>query len=227
MKTLKRLYTSLSASIEQHVSELENHEAIIRESLKQRREHINLAELRLQQVQEAQGKIAQAIAQQRLNIDDWNRRAQDSGHDNRPLALQCLHRREQCQLKINKLQQAEAQYSSTIEQSQQQLEEAQEQFNSLSRQHELMRLQQCSADSLNVINTPMTDLDSLHQDFERWQIKLSRHSVKPNVRNQNDNLEQQFIQNEKQEALEQELNRMLGLADEDHRKNQGDEGHGY
>jgi phage shock protein A len=174
MKLIKRLTTSITATLDSAVGQLENHDAIVEASIKQTRQAVAKTRARIntlgQQHQAYQAQLREAKEQ----FDLWTKRAADLATNDQQKALQCVARRNQCEADIGRLSYSEKQQADLIRDVTANLQTLQTKLDEMTQKHNLMRSRQTVADVNRAVAYANTD-DNLNDTFERWESAVLEH----------------------------------------------------
>jgi phage shock protein A len=219
MSIFKRLSATLVSGIDKVVGEIENHDAVIQASLDEMRKKVAEAKVRLGQVRREEAHLQQQIQEQQSNIQRWRQRAIESAkgatHDEAK-ALECLQRSRRCQQQIEKLEQARARYLESADKLARDIESSEQRLLDMKQKHTLMRARQSTSSALNATaDTDSAAIRLLDDSFERWEINISQTETVLDMHDKVDSLEREFITQEQQQALRNEL---AALLDEGEKK---------
>lgn len=174
MKLIKRLSTSITASLDSAVGQLENHDAIVEASIKQTRQAVAKTRARIntlrQQHQAYQAQLKEANEQYKL----WTQRAASLADQDQAKALQCVARRNQCEADIDRLSHSEKQQAELVIDVTTNLQTLQSKLDEMTQKHNLMRSRQTVADVNRAVAYANTD-DTLNDTFERWESAVLEH----------------------------------------------------
>ncbi|MPV86132.1 PspA/IM30 family protein [Ostreibacterium oceani] len=210
MKMLKRLTTTLSASVSQAVDSIENHDAIIDAALKQAREELAKTQSRLSTLRRRDMQLKQQQTSLAAQYQAWGERAKRIAESDESQALQCLSRRQHCQQQIDQLATAMAENKQLDSELNDNIVQMQQRIHEISQQQQRLRAQQSVAE-INESYYQHVENEDLDKVFERWETTVlkksyhTEHVKKP----QGDPLEAQFKQQEHDAALKAELAALL------------------
>lgn len=214
MSLIKRLSTSLVASLDQVVGSIENHDAVIQASLKDMRGKIAAARQRLSQVQSEATRLEDEIAAQRQQAAQWQRRALATAQTDESKALECMRRARACEQQSQQLQTARQPYAQTLARLRQDIDSSEQRLRELQQKHSLLRARQASGVALNA--TGGGDVDTIRQlddSFERWEVKLAQLDICSDNRYAQpepmDALQQAFESDEQTAELRRALDELL------------------
>ncbi len=210
MSWIKRLSTTLTASMDQLVGELENHDALIRVSIREQKQRIATARLQLSRIQNSEKEVARQLAELQLAQKQWAQRALREASSDEQRALQCMERRAAVQEKLHKLQAMRTEYQSTAARISGDIQRCEEALVSMQHKHDLMRARQSSVNAKAVIDElGGSQLEQVQDQFERWELRLAQGEYTLNLQGAGDELEEQYLSEERQQALRAELDGLL------------------
>ncbi len=93
MNIFRRITATVSGSIEQAATQLENHDAIVEVALRQTRAAAAKAKVRLTRVQRDGKRLADKLAEHERMISVWETRARKVADSDEAKALECISRR--------------------------------------------------------------------------------------------------------------------------------------
>lgn len=103
MNIFKRVFTSVSASMDDVVNKVENHDAIVESMIKQSRQAAANTRVRLARVQ-SDGKLLDSqLVKLQQQSKAWQSRAIESAATDENKALHCLKRKKQIDLDLERL----------------------------------------------------------------------------------------------------------------------------
>lgn len=208
---LKRLVTSISASFDDLVTKVENHEAVanaaivdVRKNAARIRSQLNLINKRHQNL------ITQ---EQRLQEDGmrWQQRARETASLDKDKALRCVHALEQCEQQAQNLKQQIQETARLKLELNQHLQEVEQRLQDL-------QIKRDSLHARSARNRALSDMERLRvtEDtddiFTRWEEKLiteEYHVSLPDATTYSD-LETEFNEQEKNQKLNARLDEILG-----------------
>lgn len=223
MSIIKRLYTTISASVDQLVGDIENHDALIDAAIREQRKKLAAARVQLKRLLERERQASGDIEHLQAKQQQWRERAVRTAGEDEAGALACLQQRHRIVEKIEQLQTHRRQYAEASHNMAADIGRCERELQDLSQKHALFRARQSSGEALNVING-MGGLsrEDLCGCFERWDATLMAHEIGSPV-DEVDIFEQRFVEEENREQLRRELDDLLsgGLANRDVREQGG------
>jgi phage shock protein A len=174
MKLIKRLSTSLTATLDSAVAQLENHDAIVEASIKQTRQAVAKTKARINTLRQQQSAYQNQLKEAREQFDLWTERATTLATTDQAKALQCVARRNQCEADIGRLSYSEKQQGDLVRDVSANLHTLQKKLDEMTQKHNLMRSRQTVADVNRAMSNVRTD-ETLNDTFERWESVVLEH----------------------------------------------------
>lgn len=176
MNFIKRFTTTVSASLDNAVGKMENHDAIIDATIKQTRQSAARTKARIntlrQQLQTYETQLIEAHEQHAL----WSTRALKLADSDESKALDCLARRNQCQESINRLSVRIEQQKNLINEVVTNLKKLQSKLDEMSQKHNLLRSRQAVSD-VNRAVSHACNQETVNDTFERWESVVMENEV--------------------------------------------------
>ncbi|MBT8141216.1 MAG: PspA/IM30 family protein [Gammaproteobacteria bacterium] len=176
MNFIKRFTTTVSASLDNAVGKLENHDAIIEATIKQTKQSSARTKARInslqRQLQTYESQLKEANQQHSL----WAQRALSLADEDQAKALECLSRRNHCKASIERLTTRIEQQKNLIADVSENLKKLQHTLDEMSQKHNLMRSRQAVAD-VNRAVRHVSHNDSVNDTFERWESLVLEDEV--------------------------------------------------
>lgn len=174
MKLIKRLSTSITATLDSAVGQLENHDAIVEASIKQTRQAVAKTRARINTLRQQHQAYQTQLKEAKEQFDLWTQRAASLAESDQVKALQCVARRNQCEADIGRLSYSEKQQADLVRDVTANLQTLQTKLNEMTQKHNLMRSRQTVADVNRAVAYANTD-DNLSDTFERWESAVLVH----------------------------------------------------
>jgi len=208
MSIFKRLKTTITASVDQMVGDIENHDAIVEVSIKEARQAVAKSKVRLARLKCEGGKLRRKHAELTNAEIQWTQRARNNADKDEDKALECLRRRNECQRHLAELEEALGKHEALESRLGGDIRTAEHKISEMNQQRNFMRTRQSAAEALNSIS----DLDeSMINEtsgaFERWDIRVTESELEAGISDIaiEDSLEREFINTEERETLRAEL----------------------
>jgi len=210
MSLFKRLSTTVFSRIDQVVSEIENHDAVIQANLNEMRKKVAAAKVRLNQVYREKERLKQQGEELQESTQRWQQRAIECSATDEKKALECLSRSRACEQKNAKLQQAINRYMQTADKLGQDVESSEQRLADMKQKLMLMRVRQSTNSAVNATSEVNHNAENqLDETFERWEINISQAEMLVDQPESIDFLERDFLNQEKEENLRKELAQLL------------------
>lgn len=218
MNLFKRIVTTVHTSVDKTVTSMENHEAVVDAALKESREALVRAKVRLARL-EKDGKLQQnRVTELHSEIELWTDRARNNADDNRQKALACLQRKKHREQELTIATEQLNEHKNIIRQVRSNVEESANRIDALQRQRNHMRSREAAAQAGTLVHTLDNRMgDDLANAIERWEVKVGQSEIYNDTfidtRVSNDELATQFNTEEENQRLEAELDAMISQED--------------
>ncbi|MBX2847040.1 MAG: PspA/IM30 family protein [Acidiferrobacterales bacterium] len=204
MNLIKRITTSVTATLDSAVGQLENHDAIIEATVKQTRQAVAKTKARINTLRQQQAAYETQLKEAHEQVALWTKRATNLADDDQDKALQCLTRRNQSQSEIDRLTALIEQQKNLILDVTMNLEKLQLKMAEISQKHNLMRSRQAVADVNRAVGHAHRD-ENINDTFERWESIVMEHEMAVNDVCARDPLETEFSRQETEAELLMQL----------------------
>jgi len=207
MNLIKRLTTSVTATLDSAVGQLENHDAIVEATIKESRRAVAKTRARINTLTHQQSVYENQLEQAKEQSALWTERAKSLAQTDKDKAIQCVARLNSCQAEAERLVLSIDQQKKLIHEVSLNLEKLQAKLQEMTYKHNLMRSRTAVA-SVNqaVVNS---DVDSsLNDTFERWEAAVLEHEFAVTDACVSDTLDQTLSQQENEAALAEQLSRL-------------------
>jgi phage shock protein A len=210
MSIFKRLSATFSSRVDQMVSQIENHDAVVEVAIKESRQATAKAKVRLARVQRDGELLRNKISQLQNDETLWTNRAREMAHKDEDKALECVRRRKLCQKQLEQYTQALKKHEALEQRLAQDIHAAERKLAEMNQQRNLMRTRQSAAQALNSISgVDETVALDVAEAFERWEIKVTESELEVGTVDSMDLLEQEFLEAEDKQTLQAELEQLL------------------
>ena len=215
MKVLRRLTASVSASVDQAVAHMENHDAVVAAALRDARHAGAQAKVRLARVQRDGQALQAKIAELAKQEAQWRKRAKASAAEDEQKALECVARMRACEQQQATLRESLAHHQTQLQKLEATSRKIDARIVEIEQQRQLLRTRQSSADAHKLV----TELDQSHHNdlddvLERWETSiLSKEYAVPEV-DLPDSFDQAFEQEETQVQLRSTLSDLLAIDEQ-------------
>ncbi|WP_455203104.1 PspA/IM30 family protein [Kaarinaea lacus] len=216
MSIIKRLSATFSSRVDQMVSQIENHDAVVEVAIKESRSATAKAKVRLARVRRDGAQLKQKMSQLQCEVKQWTNRARDIAAKDEGRAIECLRRRKICQQQLVQIEKPLAQHEALEQRLSQDISAAEHKLSEMNQQRNLMRTRQSAAEALNSIsNMDESVAIDVADAFERWEIKVTESEMEVGTVDTVDLLEREFLDEEDQQALHAELQQLMAKEQND------------
>jgi len=214
MSLFKRITHTLSSRLDQVVSEIENHDAVIQATLTEMQKKLSEAKIRLRHVHDEQRSITKQIQEHQTQTERWRTRALSCAEEDEEKALQCVKRANASEQAKKKLSQLLKEYDRTTEKLARDVQAGEQQIAELKQKHKIMRARESTSQVLDSCET-LTHFskDDLQHSFDRWEVEIGRIEMASDSLNASDCLEDDFIASEQRSELQAELAQLRKKGD--------------
>lgn len=207
MNLFKRLTTTVTATIDGAVGQLENHDAIVDATIKQTRQSVARTKARINTLRQQESVYEQQLHEAREQMNLWESRARNLADSDQQKALDCLSRRNACEEQSTRLQQSIQQQRELVMQVSANLKTLETKLESMQHKYSLMRSRQTVAD-VNKATSKIDTEQNLAETFERWESLVLEHELNASDGLAVDRLEQELTKQESDEALLKQLSEL-------------------
>ena len=174
MGTLRRWTSTLVASFEGVIQNIENHEAMVASAIREAEETGARAKSQLQRVKRDGQPMRKRILEYREQADLWKDRAKRHAPIDEVKALECLRRAKRYEQQLSELEKQERDHARLEKDLARDLGVVEERLIALRQQRNLMRTRQSRAEALQLIqqvdSTAVTEIDDI---FARWEAQVA------------------------------------------------------
>lgn len=211
MGIINRITTTLTASVDKAVSQVENHDAVIEVSIKDCRAALAKAQVRYSRVKKDREKLQTKLKELQEMELTWENRAKSVAAEDEKTALDCLHRKNVCKQRISTTQQSLVQHEELEQKVSASITKIEQRLSKITQQRNMMRSRHSAADALRTINSiegsTGTDVDDT---FERWEMLISEAEYEVGQELEPiDQLDKTFCEKEDEAALRAELAELM------------------
>jgi phage shock protein A len=215
MSLLKRLSTTLISRIDRVVTEIENHDAVIQAALDEMNSKMAKAKIALNQACRERDRIKTELKTQRNNDHRWQERAIICARTDETKALECLRRSRKSRDQTAVLQKSLDEYTRSIEKMTGNIQSCAQRLSEMKQRLTLMRAKQATSKAGATVQPLYGNTESVLEDtFTRWELHINHDDIllkytKDAVEDVVDDLEHEFITQEQQDDLRNELAALL------------------
>lgn len=219
MSLMKRLSATVTASLDQLVGEIENHDAVVEATLRDMQKKIAQAKVRLQRVNQEKQRLQQQVSDLQADAATWRKRAVQTAQSNETeseqTALACLERARSHDQQVAAISATLDQYQATSDKLSHDVSRAEQQLGEVKQKQVLMRARQSTSQAVSATNRASNDeLKTLDETFDRWEIniletEIGQDDIVDTRLVASDELEQAFVTEEQRQALTEELAQLI------------------
>ena len=214
MSIFKRLSVSIKSHLDEAVSRIENHDAVIDAALQESRDAIARLKVQLSRARHDIEQLSEQLIQARQDEQNWIQRAKSLANTDETRALACLERRDTCTQSTRRLEQQRAQseaLQSRLSEKITQLEQKLSQDEQRLREFRGRDLTARAEKGLLAIKPE--DTASVENAFERWELDITRREMASEgvvtLPQNRDPLEERFRREEQLAARRAELKTLM------------------
>jgi len=224
MKILSRVSATIMGSMDNAVSRVENHDAVVEAGIKEIRKSAASARVRLARVQRDGQRMADQQRELRINESDWLRRAKAVGDADEQRALECLRRRNLCLQKITDLDQSLEEHRALEDKLRNELSKIESRLKEISIHRNRMKSRQSVAEATRILSSVNGEGGrNIEDTFDRWEsVIIDSEILNDDVIDTKitDEFAYQFESTEKDATLKQELSSLLSGGGESNHESQ-------
>ncbi len=210
MNLLTRISATVTGKLEEAVSHVENHDAVVAVALKDTRAAVAKARVRMQQVQKDGAAMRTRLEQLQEKETLWAERARNTAADDEAKALECVARRNQCREQITKTRQALRKHEELEHRVRENVTRMEERLREMNHQQNLMRSRQSTADAMRIINKIEDQSQGgIEATFDRWEMLITETEYASDTLPDVDSLDHAFVKEEQTAELKAELEALL------------------
>ena len=214
MSWLKRITATVSAQVDQTVSQIENHDAVIAAAIKETQRSAAQTKVRLSRVRADGQRMRSKLDKLRVEQDRWTQRARKIATDNREHALQCVARRNACHRQIEHLEAGLRKHDDLSSRLANEFEQVQARLQTITDQRNLMRTRESAAEAVRMLSSiDGTAGIDIEEALDRWEVRVTEAEMSVGHFDDPDQLDQQLSKAELREALDQELDQLIAEDD--------------
>ncbi len=206
MSLIKRFSATLFSHVDEAVSRMENHDAVIEASLRDTRRAAAQAKARLARARGDGERLRAKLASLRDAEHIWVQRARSAADSDEETALECLRRRRGCKRHVVELESTLERHAEVERRLGADIGKLEARLGDIAQQRNLMRTRQSAAEAMRNINALDAVAGSdLEDSFERWETQITEAELAAGRPDLADPLEREFLDAEEREALRIEL----------------------
>lgn len=211
MGIINRITTTLTASIDKAVTQVENHDAVIEVSIKDCRAALAKAQVRYSRVKKDRDNLKSKLNELQEMEISWENRAKSVAAQDEKMALDCLHRKNICKQRISNTQQSLLQHEELEQKVGASITKIEQRLSKITQQRNMMRSRHSAADALRTINSiEGSTRNDVDDTFERWEMVVSEAEYEVGQELESvDLLDKTFCEKEDEAALRTELAELM------------------
>lgn len=208
MNSFRRWTIGVCAKFDDLLGQVENHEALAAQALRDMRSSLARASAQLARVERDCRALENEVNAAREDAERWRTRAQKEGSDER--AMECLRRSRRAMSESHKLAQRLEDQRRMRDQVRRTIQGLEQKFLDLSGQQRLLSTRQAAARASEAIDAETGAAGDVEDVFSRWELRLSEKEFTPRGYvccddALDDELGQEYEKEEERAALEAEL----------------------
>jgi len=217
VRLLHRISSTITAKVDQAITRVENHDAIIQAAIKRTQANAATARVRLARVKKDGNALRSKHKTLQQAAYDWTRRARETAEGDKTTALECVRRLRLAKEQLAHVATSLGQHQELEKQVNRTLLDLHERLGEMNQQRNMLRSRESVADAMRVIN----ELDGIgnhdiEDTFERWEVMITEVEFDGSLPSQIDDLEARFINDEDRVELEADLELLLSSDGDDH-----------
>lgn len=210
MNLFSRISATFTGKLDEMVSHVENHDAVVAVALKDTRAAVAKAKVRLERVRK-DGEAMHKRLDEATRMDKlWENRAKETAAEDEQKALACIARRNQCREQITQTQAALIRHEDLETKVSENVARMEQRLRDITQQQNLMRSRQSTADAMRIINKIEGSTDNGIEDtFDRWETLITETEYSSGHISDTDALDMSFVKEENTMQLQAELAELM------------------
>ena len=211
MKAIKRWTSSVMASFDWMISQIENHEAMVNSAIQEASQASVRARARLNRVKTDGQAMRARLVELRSQADLWRDRAVQTARKDTDRATECLKRKRKVEREIAEAEANEREHARIEKNLNEDLAAVEAKLAQLRQQRNLMRTRQSRADAVKALHGPESGaLSEIDEIFERWEVQIGEcEAYGESSGEAKDELESEYSDEEESARLKVELESLL------------------
>ncbi len=214
MSLLKRFVTTVHSSVDRTLATIENHEAVVDAALKESRQAVAQARVRLGRLEKEAANQRNRVAELSSEIALWNERARSVAQQDREKALSCIQRRQQREREMEVATQQLVEQDKVIAKVRRSVDESGERVLALQNQRDQMRSREAASRAGQIVQSLNGKVDNdVDAAIERWEVSVGAAEMLNDSLDvqypETDELADAFSSVEQHQQLEAELDELL------------------
>lgn len=217
MGLFKRITATLTSTVDQAVTRVENHDAIVAAAIKSTQSNAAKAKVRLARVQKDGMALRNKAAELRCAEKTWAERATSVAPEDKEKALECLKRRKIARAQLEKISSSLKQHDELEAQVVETLRKIEARLTEMKQQRNMMRSRETAAGAMRIINSiDGAAVSDIEETFDRWEILITESEMCSDSDTHLDVLDTDFVEIENRQELEAELEDLLSSEEKGH-----------
>lgn len=210
MNLFTRISATLTGKLDEIISHVENHDAVVAVALKDTRAAVAKAKVRLERVRKDGEAMRKRLEDATRMTQLWENRAKETAAKDEQKALACIARRNQCREQIVQTQTALARHEELEAKVSENVQRMEHRLRDIMQQQNLMRSRQSTADAMRIINQIEGSADyGIEDTFDRWETLITETEYSIGHMSSTDTLDLSFVKEENTMQLQAELAALL------------------
>lgn len=217
MSLFKRLSATLVSRLDQVVSGIEDHDAVVQAYVKDLARRVTEARLCLGRLQRERAQLGRQYQSRQRDARRWRERAVEVARRDEDKALQCLSRAHHCEEQAARLREALSRYEEAEARLGRDLAGVEARLHEAKQRRSLMRARQSTGEARRAAHGDEVDAVAvLDRTFERWEVRLGTDERVLGDDPARDALEREFLDQEDRNALRSELAQLIHSKEKTH-----------
>ena len=210
MNFFRRITATVSGSLEQAATQLENHDAIVEVALRQTRAAAARARVRLTRVKRDGKTLADRVDEHERMITVWEKRARKVADNDQDKALECISRRNRSREQLAAAAAALADHEARERELVNAVSRIEEKLSELESQRNLLRTRHSTAQAQRAMHKLEADPCYAVDDvLERWEMRILETEYATPFLTDSDSLDEAFHRDEDKAELAADLDDLL------------------
>lgn len=226
MRLFKRISSTVLASVDKVVGEIENHDAVVESMLADLNKAAAETKVRLKRVNADGSKMREQLNKLSNDEKSWQERALGFANEDENKALACLERRQHCRDEIERLQDILLQHTETEKRLLEQVKTIDKRYAEIRNKRHLLQSRQSVAEANRVVSAVVgTGSVGINDAFDRWEVSIAKSEysdingsmayAENGSIEDIDRFELDIVETEKQQVLLSELKKLQTTNDDE------------
>ncbi|MEO1171747.1 MAG: PspA/IM30 family protein [Myxococcota bacterium] len=210
MNRWKRWSVSIRTRLDDVIGQIENHEAVVDEVIRDVHRAAARARVQLRRVQRDGSSLRTRLADERRTAREWRDRAARLDSEDESRALECLRRAKRAERSATELEQRRDEHERAEKQLTSDVRAIESRLSALRERRNLMQTRQSRAEAVSVVHAPDDTLCTLDDVFDRWDSRITEMEIVTGHGAPVDSFEDEFVSAEEEAELRAELQELRG-----------------